>query len=193
MNNTPGVTRATKDSNQAVVLTLRKRYSSLRRGARPATTDGRDFSAATSSQSINGRTGTGNPGDVSDPIVTGNPWEDAEPGLTAQRARTTPAPLNHRLSFDDASGVIMLPDGGEWIEEEEDSDEEDYGATEHGLDQSQTDTIVSDAPLSSSPIASSSSVASGTPVVPAPSRSRYGTYFHHPERRRQPIPGAFPR
>lgn len=84
----------------------------------------------------------------------------------------------------------MLPDDGDWLDldDDEDSDEdpqhhEQYEAqTGGGLEQS----IAS--------LASTDSTAP-TPGMGAvgPSRtSRYGTYFHHPERRRQTIPGAFP-
>jgi hypothetical protein len=126
------------------------------------------------------------PSESSDPGVS-NPWEESH------RRSTT---LNHRLSFDPASGVINLPDNGDWLNEDEDDSDVDYGTGTQagGLENSVAslsdldgpvanangqDTLL-DAPISSSPT--------------TPSRlSRYGTYFHHPERRRQVIPGAFPR
>lgn len=167
MNNDRGGNhRVHKDSDQAVVLTLRKRPSTVRR---------------TSRQLLNGGRGEFTDADpaVTDPIVTGNPWEDTpSPPRRAQTTNSTP--LNHRLSFDPASGVIMLPDNGDWLEQEEDSDEEDYGTESPPLQRSQTEPVVGGSSISTSPS--------------TPSRlSRYGTYFHHPERRRQPIPGAFPR
>lgn len=73
----------------------------------------------------------------------------------------------------------MLPDDGDWLEEDIDSDEENYGTEgvggHGGLERSVTETVTSE---DSTPVAS-------------PTRARYGTYFHHPERRRT-IPGAFP-
>ncbi|TFK68047.1 DUF221-domain-containing protein [Pluteus cervinus] len=143
-------TRSPRAANHAVVLTLRKRSSFIRRLPK-----------------------------VAGSLV--NPWEDAQsrsdPSSNSQGP--SPTPLNHRLSFDHATGVIMLPDDGDWLREESDSDHEPgYSASaESGTEPGE-------------PSSDSSSVAG---VPPTPSRtSRYGTYFHHPERRRQPIPGAFP-
>lgn len=79
----------------------------------------------------------------------------------------------------------MLPDNGDWLdvgESDDDSDEEHPGevqATGGGLEQS----VAS--------LASTHSTAA-TPLLSPSRTSRYGTYFHHPERRKQPIPGAFP-
>lgn len=111
-------------------------------------------------------------------------------------------PLHHRLSFDHASGVIMLPDDDDWLMEEPDSDEDvTFGGTvgntdgeggsrggggSGGGDHGDGDGVRE---------LSMGSGSGGEPASPmTPSRaSRYGTYFHHPERRRQQIPGAFPR
>ncbi|TCD61780.1 hypothetical protein EIP91_007958 [Steccherinum ochraceum] len=74
-----------------------------------------------------------------------NPWD--EDGSTAgpSRGRTGASShgrhLSHRLSFDHASGVIMLPDDEDWLEES-DSDE-DYGATTVNMNQS-VDSIATD-------------------------------------------------
>lgn len=88
----------------------------------------------------------------------------------------------------------MLPDEDDWLDEEEDSDA-DYGTASAMLEQHGTDPVTpTPAPAMSLPESGPSSPLEErnlTPVSPARS-SRYGTYFHHPERRRQPIPGAFP-
>ena len=90
----------------------------------------------------------------------------------------------------------MLPDDGDWIEaDDDDSDEEDYGTENGGLERSLTESMVS------SPVEEGNGgqqlrqpALSSSPTASTPSRmSRYGTYFHHPERRRLQIPGAFPR
>jgi hypothetical protein len=91
----------------------------------------------------------------------------------------------------------MLPDDGDWLENDVDSDEEDYGVRDNGgLDGLIAELSVNGDEGSTSVIDGERDEDSGgvTPTVPiSPSRtSRYGTYFHHPERRRQPIPGAFP-
>lgn len=125
-----------------------------------------------------------------DPVhvaINTNPWEDTRP----QHSRSG---SGHRLSYDVASGVIMLPDDADWLEDDADSDEENYG-TEHnrGLDGPIADLI--DGGSASAAGGETEEVDGGvTPTISiSPSRtSRYGTYFHHPERRRQPIPGAFP-
>ena len=119
-----------------------------------------------------------------DPSST-NPWHDARPG-PAHRSQTAPQPLHHRLSFDHASGVIMLPEGENWLMDDEDSDsEDDYGSpSPHG----ETPVIETD------PGGISGSLASDTQQPgPSPSkrRSAYSTYYHHPERRSRTIPGAF--
>ncbi|KAG6908443.1 hypothetical protein DXG01_004526 [Tephrocybe rancida] len=172
VNHDPNSSRAPKD-NEAVVLTLRKRYSSSVRGGRPSSLPpNRDLALAGSSTGA----GTQTDGAV-DPTAVGNPWEDARP-----HSGTNGQNLHHRLSFDVASGVIMLPDNGLWLEDAVDSDDEDFGGENTGgLEQSITSaSIVGD----DEPLASPTSSPSRT--------SRYGTYFHHPERRRQTVPGAFP-
>ncbi|KAK0482482.1 hypothetical protein IW261DRAFT_1033633 [Armillaria novae-zelandiae] len=150
--------RQSRDSNQAVVLTLRKKPSKVRR-AKASNPPAEEPYA----DNVPGPSGPG---------VSSNLWEDSQ-GPPARRAQTEPVPLSHRLSYDQASGVIMLPDDDHWMGDEIDSDE-DYGAVTG--DSTPTETV-----------------ARSQPIPMSPGRSRYGTYFHHPERRRQPIPGAFPR
>ena len=187
--------RPTKDSgDQAVVLTLRKRYSvgprgSGRRESRDSRREGRSGSAAGVV-----RLDVPQGSSTVDPTVINNPWEDARPGTTPPRRtyhhRHHAPPLRHRLSYDHASGVIMLPDDGNWLQQDgdeaddDDSSEPNYegGTTTNGLEAESIHNEES---------------SSAVDVPPSPSRpSRYGTYFHHPERaaaarRRQSIPGAF--
>ena len=84
----------------------------------------------------------------------------------------------------------MLPDDGNWLQQagdeadddDSDDDEPHYeGTTTNGLE---TESIHNE------------ETPSAVDAPASPSRpSRYGTYFHHPERaaarRRQSIPGAF--
>lgn len=143
----------TRDGDQAVVLTLRKKPSlNPRRRAHPA--PGEEY------------------GDLPPPSASTDGL-DMRPPLV-QRSQTAPVPLHHRLSFDEASGVIMLPENDGWMGDEVDSEEEDFGTPtppEHDDDEA----------------------VPSNPIPVSPRHSRYGTYFHHPERRRQQIPGAFPR
>lgn len=132
-------------------------------------------------------------GSTVDPTVINNPWEDARPGTRRTYHHHRAPPLKHRLSYDHASGVIMLPDDGDWLQHDghdvdnsdDDSDEPSYEGTTNGLE---TESIHNEG---------SSVVDATTPSSPSQQLrpSRYGTYFHHPERaaarRRQSIPGAF--
>jgi len=245
------------------VLTLRKRYSSQTGGVR----------ARERSRQRQSSLGMGAIG--SSPLATVDsnagfeidPWQDASTSTTHPRASKRPGTglrpttgrlsgtraLTHRLSYDHASGVIMLPDEDAWLDSEDsdigvdsdaddgdddreaDSDEEDFRtevAHRNGLGQTSSAGSVL---LSGSPEGLDMSLGTGTaqlpsgqaqsppdagaggvggvppqspssqtqglgqpqrPSTPGGSRvSRYGTYFHHPERRKQQqqsIPGAFP-
>ncbi|KAF8218298.1 hypothetical protein K438DRAFT_1796640 [Mycena galopus ATCC 62051] len=103
------------------------------------------------------------------------------------------ANLSHRLSFDPASGIINLPDDDSWLDEDDDSDQ-DFGTQTAGLENSVGSLNDVEAPPSNGEGAHTmlDVPLSGSPSTPS-RMSRYGTYFHHPERRRQAIPGAFPR
>ena len=107
------------------------------------------------------------------PLVGGrhaaNPWADAGPS-SSQRDL-------HRLSFDPASGVIMLPEGDEWLMDFDDDDSSDEGTPASG-------EVTSDA-------SQEDLVHTGSVPPASPSKRRHGTYYHHPERRRSGVPGAF--
>jgi calcium permeable stress-gated cation channel len=208
VNNDRAASRRPKDDHQAVVLTLRKRPSigpRARRRSAPLDVDLLGLG--------------GGPGERSDVVgdTESNPWRDSRGRLS--RSQTAPASsqrtLNHRLSFDPASGVIALPEAEDWIDDSESSDEE----LEAGEDQdADAEAVGHNGAAMQSPSASTatigpaeaSSSAIGAAEPPSPvsargegsltastsspsRRSRYGTYYHHPERRRQQIPGAFPK
>lgn len=173
-----------KDSDQAVVLTLRKRHSVVRRNVRQMTTgmipEGRHYTD--DEQNDDG----GQPLARTPESSTSNPWRDARPG-PSRRSQTAPQPLRHRLSFDHASGVIMLPEGESWIVEGEDSDsEDDYGSPSPD---GETASPTADSSLSG---AAGTQPSESPFPTPSKQRSIYSTYYHHPERRsRQTVPGAF--
>ncbi len=106
--------------------------------------------------------------------------------------------LAHRLSFDDGTGVITLPDDADWLMEEvDDSDSEgDYGSTSPAASAAAEDESGATAPGADEDAlanaSSSSAVLTSTPIS-SPTKQRHGTYYHHPEKRKQTIPGAFPR
>lgn len=135
---------------QAVVLTLRK-PKGMMHGSRPSTYPNM------SSPLRNGATtrGRGPPDEAQ---------ENGGPGPSESRT-------NSRLSYDPASGVIMLPEGSDWLGEDSDSDAEYMSSTENLENPNTVSTL---------------------PRIRTPTK-RYATYYHHPERRRQSIPGAFPR
>ncbi|KAJ7067780.1 hypothetical protein C8F01DRAFT_1246347 [Mycena amicta] len=173
--------RLSKDPNgQAVVLTLRKR-TSVRRRTQTEFISGPSNSA-----------GPFGPTESSDTVASSssssNPWQQ-EP------RRASSAPLSHRLSFDPASGVINLPDDDDWMHEADDTDEEeDYGTQTGGLENSVASLSDLGGPTAT-PNGDDTMLGTAVSSSPttSPSRiSRYSTYFHHPERRRQAIPGAFP-
>ncbi|KAF7977536.1 hypothetical protein HWV62_3310 [Athelia sp. TMB] len=101
-----------QDSNQAVVLTLRTRYS---RGPRQIIPDTPEVYSDNTHQD----------GDGAHELRSGA-RANGRPG-PVRRAQTTPQPLHHRLSFDHASGVIMLPEGENWLIDEDSDSEDDYG------------------------------------------------------------------
>ncbi|KAL1741606.1 hypothetical protein HDZ31DRAFT_45065 [Schizophyllum fasciatum] len=163
---------ASGNGEPAVVLSLRKRSSVVHRRRSVAAQDLRTSDAA-----------AGN-----DPSLNAdvNPWQQESPSRPSQRrARTAPAPLHHRLSFDQATGVINLPDDESWLDDEDVDSDEDYGAVVHDP---ALRASASGAGAAGEGSTAGDSVAEGTPSR----TSRYGTYFHHPERRRLQIPGAFP-
>ncbi|KAL5504873.1 hypothetical protein ACEPAH_7536 [Sanghuangporus vaninii] len=167
------------DNNEAVVLTLRKRYSTIRKGNRRRTV---------SQVTVPEQAGTDPREGYSDAESTlGNPWSDVRADGQNQHERR----VNHRLSFDDASGVITLPEDANWLMEDVGSDSDEDCAHD-----SQSSSVHENA-SSSSPAGDgagpSNSSAQATAATLTPSKKRHGTYFHHPERRRQTIPGAFPR
>jgi calcium permeable stress-gated cation channel len=139
------------DVTPAVVLTLRKRYSVRGEPTRPTRSGGPEESPESPT--------------VLTESTIGNPWEDAV-SPTAERT----GQLQRRLSFDHASGVIMLPDEEDWLEAESDSDE-DYGVQRGDAnvpENGATDTVPQ------------------PPIHSPTSSKRYATYYHHPERRKRP-------
>ena len=101
--------------------------------------------------------------------TTPNPWRELRPSP----ART---PRN-RLDFDGATGVIMMPDD-EWYDEEVDS-------SEYGSEAPSTDSDASDGTRERRAQRDTSADARTS------STKRHSTYYHHPERRKRVVPGAF--
>jgi calcium permeable stress-gated cation channel len=176
MVNSHNMNRTGRKSDQAVVLSLRKRYSVVRRGGRTSTTGN---AAPQGGVPIQG--GVQNSGELSGD-VTNNPWQEPTAGGPSNPSQPRHT-INHRLSYDFGSGVIVLPDDGIWLEDvDSDSDVED-GIGDMAGGEASPELA---APAEGVPGGPDGQVVSGS------SKTRYGTYFHHPERRWQSVPGAFP-
>lgn len=174
--------------DQAVVLTLRKRYSVIRRDVRDFVNDGVSISSSPLSLpfGIGLSTSTSTHGQRIDEPTAPSSWQntvEVNPGAdrpqtflhrpSPEHSQSTPALLNHRLSFDHATGVIMLPEDGEWLLQEDSDSEEAADTRQQVLHQDDSD-------------------GDNTPELTTGTPGRHRTYYHHPERRRQTIPGAFP-
>jgi hypothetical protein len=172
-----GGMRVSSDANRGVVLSLRTRYGILRGKTRaPRLARSATDSILTDMGVLESQTGVPPPeGGPS------NPWVDAH--ARVGRGSHSQSNLSHRLSFDPGSGVIALPEDSTWMVEDEDS-EDDYGSMSPTPEIAPSPNNVSQDNLSTSRSPS-------TPLA-SPSKRRHSTYYHHPERRRQTIPGDFP-
>jgi hypothetical protein len=176
--NSENTERTGRKSGQAVVLSLRKRYSVIRRGGRPSTT--RSTSRGVPIQD-SVRDSIASSGELGGDVAN-NPWQEStpDPSNLSQMHRT----INHRLSYDFGSGVIVLPDDEVWLEGMGSESEDDDGDGNIAEGQATPERAISE-----------DDQGSGGPdgqTMTGLSRTRYGTYYHHPERRGQSIPGAFP-
>lgn len=172
--NSQNTDRPGQKSGQAVVLSLRKRYSVVRRGGRTSTT-------GTTSRGVPIQDRIANSGELGGDVIN-NPWQESTSNPSNLSLHRT---INHRLSYDFGSGVIVLPDDEIWLEgTDSDSEDDDENGNIAG-GQATPERAVSE----------DDEQGSGGPdgqTTAGASRTRYGTYFHHPERRRQSVPGAFP-
>ena len=157
------------DSTHGIVLSLRNRYSMLRKKV-----------TRRSRVSVNGEGDeVASPREVH-PLVSdthaSNPWAEADAASHTQNI------IHHRLSFDPGSGVIMLPEGDDWLMDDDDDDDDssdEYGNATPPSGEAAGNTSQED-------------IAHPSSSTPASPKRRHGTYYHHPERRRPTIPGAFP-
>ena len=135
-----------------------------------------------------------------------NPWSDLRTngGTTQQQdvdgevSGEGTRRVRNRLSFDDATRIIVLPEDAQWLMEDvNSSDSEDEYGNESTAPPS-PDSTSNEAGVSGDGDVAGGSTAIGTgesttPTPVATPSKRHGTYFHHPEKRRQTISGAFPR
>ena len=190
INTSRNGTRNAQD-RQAVVLTLRRRLSGLRRGVRHVMNEGYSLSQNRSVTAVVAGNSSTLPRETLDPW--GESFVSAEEGALEPRgARSKGNTPHNRLSFDPASGVIILPDSGDWLfdDTEPSSDEEDYDQGNAGLEHSVAESVFNE-DINPSDGDGSTPLVSTSPTAPLRT-SRYGTYYHHPERRKHQVPGAFP-
>ncbi|KAG9089987.1 hypothetical protein FS749_000909 [Ceratobasidium sp. UAMH 11750] len=151
------------DKGDAVVLTLRKRHTSRTRRQEPQ-------ASRSSSQALNNLADSnGTP--INDP--GSNPWRDDS---------SSGSNLRNRLSYDHATGIIMLPDDSDWMGEDESSADEGPGPVHIQIDTGSSNRLQDEG------------IPTPVPTLRSPaSQNRHATYFHHPERRKSRMPGGFPR
>lgn len=159
-----------------MVLTLRKKYSIVR--DRPQRQVSDDSAASGPSNDDADGNGAGAPtGDRPEPsdrsVIERNPWDEDQPAARP-RPRTHRsghnAQIQRRLSFDAASGVIVLPEDENWLGEE-DSDSDDYGELQNST-------------LMDSQVTEGEGGSQGPREGSPGTNKRYSTYYHHPERRK---------
>lgn len=168
----------------AVVLTLRRRYSAVRKRGQAA------FANVTgkhpSSESHDGQDGhpdTPANTNANSTAPTRQATTTAAGTSTEGRLAAAARTASHRLSFDPATGVITLPDGEVFYERLENGNDSD---SDYGEVSGETSTPEERSGEVSSNDQEGSEGAQGSRV------KRHSTYFHHPERRRHQVPGAFP-
>ena len=196
-----------KSSNEAVVLTLRKRYSSLRRSR---TVSQSYAGRGRSSGRDEGEDGTTRGYSDADSTINNNPWSDS-PAPRRTQSTANGKRVNPRLSFDGASGVIMLPEDANWLMEETNSDidsedESDLNTAggrtptteggeqpEVGAGDAGSSSVAERAGPSGSGSTEVLSTSASAPAASSTPSKRHGTYFHHPERtrKRSSVGGVF--
>ena len=180
--NTHNADRTRQKIGQAVVLSLRKRYGVHRMGDSTLPTGS---ASRTVANQDNVRTVTSSPGELNGEMIN-NPWQEQITGSSS--TSQTHRAITHRLSYDFDSGVIILPDDEVWPGGLDSDSEDDVGSANDISRPSQVVQSDSAIPGGGQEVVGTADVQN----VSMSSKTRYGTYFHHPERRWQSVPGAFP-
>ncbi|KAG8861325.1 hypothetical protein FRC20_011487 [Serendipita sp. 405] len=184
---------AKASDGNTVVLTLRRRASALRRRGQaafgnfsgknqvldpheaPSEPNGADQNAQVAGSSGAAVGADAGGARLATTTATATPRDPSAQGPVRQ--------LSNRLSFDPATGIISLPDGEEYYARFDPNHDSD---SDFGEITPETDTSSASASSHEQEPAPEGEQGSG------PRAKRHSTYFHHPERRRHPIPGAFP-
>lgn len=171
-------------ANDAVVLTLRRKPSraARRRSMGIPLTD----SAAASGQPNDPLPAADVGGTASGTATPNNPWKDLRPSPASSATN-----IRRRLSFDRATGVIMLPEE-DLYGDEIDSSEEEGAYHSSSSDDLEDERGAGDAVNAGADGAGSSSMPRSAVGSPTSASKRHSTYYHHPERsRKKMMPGAF--
>ncbi|KDQ10670.1 hypothetical protein BOTBODRAFT_35986 [Botryobasidium botryosum FD-172 SS1] len=164
--------------DQAVVLTLRRRTNSSPRKSR--------------NRSVDALSRGNGGGDGEQAAALGNPWSDTRSERTGSGSLQFPSfPHSNQLSFDPATGVIMLPEHGNWMGDlDTDSSEEESSLARSGEEGHEVVGAQSaGGSVNGTPGAGPSGSGGGGGSTPEPS-GRRATYYHHPERKKR-MPGSF--
>jgi len=163
--------------DQAVVLTLRRRTNSSPRKSR--------------NRSVDALSRGNGGGDGEQAAALGNPWSDTRSERTGSGSLQFPSfPHSNQLSFDPATGVIMLPEDGNWMDLDTDSSEEESSPARSGEEGHEVAGAQSaGGSVNGTPGAGPSGSGGGGGSAPEPS-GRRATYYHHPERKKR-MPGSF--
>jgi hypothetical protein len=183
--------------DQAVVLTLRRKPSAMRKDVRSFV--GRSQSmrlpGAAAAAAVDGavpvrENGAESDGPASIASTGSNPWREAARGRAASTSIDVPT-LRPKFSFDHATGVINLPDDETWLDGVDSDSEEmlEEGPTS-GEQTPGADHPPAAGPSTTAPADTAESATGTTGSSPAPER-RHATYYHHPERRKSTMPGSF--
>lgn len=187
--------RKVKGEDDTLVLSLRRKSSNLRRRSRNPLS----FGAQSPQQPPRHSQSFPQPsGSTSDTFDLSNPWARSNNSLAGSSGPDEPSASrgnHHRLSFDPASGVMVLPDADDWLDESDEEEDDDAYSTPtpnspvRGAPTLENETVPSPTRGELSPVARGGDTPDSTP------RRRHGTYFHHPERRISRIglgmPGEF--
>ncbi|KAF8312131.1 DUF221-domain-containing protein [Clavulina sp. PMI_390] len=178
--------KSSQANQEAVVLTLRRRYSVMRKAAgRLMGRESEDPTAMEGSALVDEpEGGEDRPDAPRPPSDTGstasapsNPWRDTAGGTSQGSTQ----PRVRRLSYDLATGIMNLPDDDGWISpggEEADSDDD------AGHSGGTTPTPPGQDNGSESPAPAAGPSGSGSALADQKVGRRTSTYWHHPDRKR---------
>jgi calcium permeable stress-gated cation channel len=169
---------AKASDGNTVILTLRRRYSAVRKRGQAV------FGKGQAEPAHEGQPESSADGSASGGAAPVRPLSTASTSTEGLQP-----PASHRLSFDPATGIITLPDGEVFFDRLENGGDSD---SDYGEVSGETDSHEEQSGEVSPVVQGAEDApANGGQTASGLRAKRHSTYFHHPERRRQ-VPGAFP-